>query len=241
MQILKYYSIHTLYYRNRSGVVNVEFEDRIKLTIFSITIFLLILVQIVFLFQQNWFNLALSVFTLMLVFLPSVLDKKISVDYPNFIITQVVIYLYLSALLGSLMNYFEQYWWWDLFVHLLLGLIVGSIGFLLVLELTRHRPESARLSSGMLVIFAFAFSVAIGTIWEIVEFTIDSLFGTNLQLSSLRDTMTDLIADITGALIIGLTGLIYLKHPRNNLVKGFVEKQKKLKGKIDDAVDAVSM
>jgi hypothetical protein len=222
-------------------VVNVEFEDRIKLTIFSITIFLLILVQIVFLFQQNWFSLALSLFTLILVFLPSIFNKKIFVDYPNFIMAQIVIYLYLSALLGSLMNYFEQYWWWDLFVHLLLGLVVGSIGFLLVLELTKHRPESAKLSSGMLVIFAFAFSVAIGTIWEIIEFTIDSLFGTNLQLSSLRDTMTDLIADTTGALIIGLTGLIYLKHPKNNLVKEFVERQKKLKGKIDDTIDAVSM
>lgn len=222
-------------------MVNVEFEDRIKLTIFSITIFLLILVQIVFLFQQNWFSLALSLFTLILVFLPSIFNKKIFVDYPNFIMAQIVIYLYLSALLGSLMNYFEQYWWWDLFVHLLLGLVVGSIGFLLVLELTKHRPESAKLSSGMLVIFAFAFSVAIGTIWEIIEFTIDSLFGTNLQLSSLRDTMTDLIADTTGALIIGLTGLIYLKHPKNNLVKEFVERQKKLKGKIDDTIDAVSM
>ncbi|WP_256623437.1 hypothetical protein [Methanolobus chelungpuianus] len=214
-----------------------DFENRIKITLFSITILLVVLVQIVFLIQGNWFSLILSVLTLLLIFLPSVLNRRISVDYPDFIVTQIVIYLYMSAILGSLIGYFEKYWWWDLFVHLLLGLVVGSIGFLLVLELTKHRPQSARLSPGMVAIFAFAFSVAIGTLWEITEFTVDYLFGTELQLSSLTDTMADLVADTVGALIISLTGLFYLRYPRDNLVKQFVEKQKKLKKSIDNAVE----
>lgn len=218
-------------------MICVDFENRIKITLFSITILLVVLVQIVFLIQGNWFSLILSVLTLLLIFLPSVLNRRISVDYPDFIVTQIVIYLYMSAILGSLIGYFEKYWWWDLFVHLLLGLVVGSIGFLLVLELTKHRPQSARLSPGMVAIFAFAFSVAIGTLWEITEFTVDYLFGTELQLSSLTDTMADLVADTVGALIISLTGLFYLRYPRDNLVKQFVEKQKKLKKSIDNAVE----
>ena len=209
------------------------------MSVFSVMLLALILVQITFVFQQNWFGLGLSLIALLLIFLPSILEKKLSIDYPNLVITTVLIYLYLSALLGEYRNYFEQYWWWDLLMHMLYGLIVGSLGFLFVLELTHHRHESAKLSNSMMVVFAFSFAMAIGAIWEIVEYTLDTFLGTNLQLSSLTDTMRDLIADAVGALLISFLGLVYLEYPRKNLIEEFVEKQKQAKEEMDDAVDSV--
>jgi uncharacterized membrane protein YjdF len=56
-----------------------------------------------------------------------------------------------------------------------------------------------------------------GTLWEIFEFTADSLFGSDMQKhmlgdqSGLTDTMWDLIVDAVGALIISVLGYGYLK------------------------------
>ena len=67
--------------------------------------------------------------------------------------------------------------------------------------------------------FAFMFALGAGALWEIFEFTMDSLFGMNMQKpmlgdpSGLTDTMWDLIVDATGALVISVLGWRYLKNP----------------------------
>lgn len=47
-------------------------------------------------------------------------------------------------------------------------------------------------------IYLFALAVTFGTLWEILEFGMDQLFGTREQ-DNLFDTMIDLIADVSGA------------------------------------------
>lgn len=48
-------------------------------------------------------------------------------------------------------------------------------------------------------VYLFAMVVTLGTLWEIVEFTMDQLLGTDEQ-NGLADTMLDLVADTVGAL-----------------------------------------
>lgn len=65
------------------------------------------------------------------------------------------------------------------------------------------------------------FALGVGALWEIFEFTMDSLFGMNMQKpmlgdpSGLTDTMWDLIVDATGALVISVLGWRYLKNLTN--------------------------
>jgi len=69
--------------------------------------------------------------------------------------------------------------------------------------------------------------MAFGTIWEIFEFTMDQVFGMNMQKpmlndpSGLTDTMWDLIIDAIGAGIISSLGYIHL---RNKGSDSFLEK-----------------
>ena len=70
-----------------------------------------------------------------------------------------------------------------------------------------------------------------GAVWEIYEFTMDSVFGTNMQKymldngtaligqAALQDTMKDIIVDAIGALVMSTIGYISLKYK-----KGWVEK-----------------
>lgn len=83
-----------------------------------------------------------------------------------------------------------------------------------------------------LVLFLVMFSLGMGACWEIVEYTYDSLSGTNTQQfmasttgsiftaediplcghDALRDTMTDLILDLVGAFAVAVYG--FVQHNR---------------------------
>ena len=71
-------------------------------------------------------------------------------------------------------------------------------------------------------LIAFCFALSIGALWEIFEFTMDQLFGLNMQKSGLIDTMWDLIVDTGGALFGASAGFLYLKG-RTTTLGGMIE------------------
>ncbi|MBU4536467.1 hypothetical protein KJ603_00305 [Patescibacteria group bacterium] len=73
-------------------------------------------------------------------------------------------------------------------------------------------------------IFAFSFAIALGVIWEIFEFSVDNVFGVNMQKSGLVDTMKDLTLDVIGAFFISFLGYFYLKYKKNNFVSKLINK-----------------
>lgn len=54
-------------------------------------------------------------------------------------------------------------------------------------------------------VYLFALAVTFGTLWEILEFLMDTFFGTREQ-DNLADTMIDLIADVLGATLGAVLG-----------------------------------
>jgi hypothetical protein len=68
------------------------------------------------------------------------------------------------------------------------------------------------LFSALIAVFAFIFGLAIGAIWEIYKFSMDTLVGTNMQKSGLVDTMSNLIVDMLGAGTASIIGYVYLKR-----------------------------
>jgi hypothetical protein len=63
------------------------------------------------------------------------------------------------------------------------------------------RDQVADLRRGpALFLISFAFGVALGAIWEIVEYSLDALGITNLSESN-ADTVGDLVADTAGSLV----------------------------------------
>jgi hypothetical protein len=80
------------------------------------------------------------------------------------------------------------------------------------------------MTPGFIAFFAFVFAIAIGTLWEIMEFGVDQLFGMDTQRSistGVADTMWDMTVNFTGALIISIMGYYYTKTEGTN---SFMEK-----------------
>lgn len=170
----------------------------------------------------NWMLLFLTATTLFMTFLPAIIERNYRITIPVEFTFFMTLFIYMAMFLGEERGYYYKYFWWDKVLHGSSAMIFGFIGFLIVYELYSHRKLIMRPIT--IAAFSFSFALALGALWEIVEFTIDQNFGTNMQKSGLMDTMGDLIIDSAGALISAIAGFFYVKSGKSFIFDHFVER-----------------
>lgn len=161
---------------------------------------------------------------------PVVLKERLPVFVPPEIQVLTILFVFASLFLGEVLRFYDRLWWWDIFLHASSGLLLGIFGFLLVYVLNENQRIDVHLQPRFVALFAFAFAVAVGALWEIFEFGMDQVFGTNMQKpmfgddSGLTDTMWDLIVDTLGALCISAVGWWYMKSEKESFLEAWIEK-----------------
>lgn len=157
--------------------------------------------------QLSLVFIALS--TLALSMAPTLVARWAEIHVPASFMLAVVAFVGGTLFLGEVYGFYERFWWWDVVMHGGSALGFGLIGFVFVFMLFQGDRFAA--PHGALAFLAFCFALAIGALWEIFEYGMDSLFGTNMQKSGLVDTMNDLMVDVAGAAFGALSGWAYLK------------------------------
>ena len=174
-----------------------------------------------------WLTAAAVVGILAVILLPHLLRRKFRLVFPYELELLAIVFAFAALFLGEVRGYYTAYPWWDSLLHASSGLLLGIFGFLLVYAMNENDTIGVNMKPGFVAFFAFLFALGVGTVWEIFEFAMDRLAGTNMQKpmwgdpSGLTDTMWDLILDATGALVISLLGYAYLKTPARD---SFLEK-----------------
>ena len=159
---------------------------------------------------------------------PELLRRKLPVEIPSEAQILAILFVFASLFLGEVRDYYERIAWWDQALHGTAGLLLGLLGFLIVYVLNESKNVQLQMRPSFVALFAFAFAIAIGTVWEIFEFGMDQLFGLNMQKpmrgdpSGLTDTMWDMIVNAAGAAIISLSGWIYIRRARRRHVDTWV-------------------
>lgn len=167
--------------------------------------------------EQQWLIAVMTVFILLLTLAPLVMVKRFEVFIPAEFKLMATLFIFASLFLGEIHGYYTRFWWWDVMLHAASGFLLGIVGFLLVYVLNEKKSIRFHMTAGFVALFAFTFAVAMGALWEIFEFSMDQVFGTNMQKpmladpSGLTDTMWDLIVDTVGAAVIAVLGYGYLK------------------------------
>jgi hypothetical protein len=180
--------------------------------------------------SKDWIVIFVTSLTFILILTPKLFEKKYKIDIPEELEIIAVIFIYCAIFLGEVHGYYTRFWWWDTILHTVSGIVLGLIGFIILFIL--YQGEKVRAKPFLIVLFSFCFALALGSIWEIFEFSMDSLFGLNMQKSGLLDTMGDLIANSIGALIISLFGFVYLKNKKSFFLKNIIIKFKKENSKL---------
>ena len=164
---------------------------------------------------------------LVVIHIPSFLEKRLRFELPTVLYILYMVFLYCSITLGEVRSFYYTVPHWDVFLHAFSSVMTGLFGYMLVTILNRDEKLLFRLSPFFVAMFAFCFSVMIGSVWEVYEFTVDGLLNLNMQKHTLSDgtalvghealldTMKDIIVDICGALIASVIGYISLKNDRH--------------------------
>lgn len=211
----------------------------IKTIICTLTMIMLI-VAIVFLFivddSKKIRRLIFSIVQLLLmmgiIILPDHLKDKLGLKIPIMLETSLTIFAFCGFVLGDVFDFYKKISVWDSILHAFSGIILAYVGFVLIDYFVKR--DSINLSMGHMYICVSVvlFSLALGAIWEIGEYLVDDIFGTNNQQymkstrgtlygkedepllghEALNDTMKDLMLDLAGASIVGVVE--YLKEDR---------------------------
>jgi hypothetical protein len=155
--------------------------------------------------------------------IPSIIEKRWSIGIPNYMYVLYFVFLYCAIYLGEVRNFYFVIPHWDTILHAFSGAMLGALGFTLVSILNYSKPAKIHLSPFFVALFAFCFALSAGAIWEIYEYTFDGLLSLNMQKfaledgtllvgrEALADTMKDIIVDAVSALIISVIGYFSIK------------------------------
>jgi uncharacterized membrane protein YjdF len=151
------------------------------------------------------------------------------IEVPPLSQTMLNVIIFAGIPFGSYIGLFDKIWWYDIFMHIMTGIVCAVFGYDFAFILQRKKGKCSIILASM---FALMFAMSIACGWEIYEFLMDYLHGTNLQLSSqgaetamfdmakyrneygylgLVDTMTDMMMNTIG----GLIGMIFMIILRN--------------------------
>lgn len=169
---------------------------------------MLMLAGLVSLGLGRWSLAFVTFATLALSLLPPLLAARWSLNLPLPFLIFTTIFFFASIFLGEAFDFYERLWWWDLALHGSAAVGFGLTGFLFIFMLFEGDRFAAPPSA--IAFITFCVAMMVGAMWEVFEFTMDTVFGLNMQKSGLNDTMADLVLNAVGGLIASLTGYVYL-------------------------------
>ena len=180
--------------------------------------------------EKQWINAFLVMAIMAVTLSPAVLGRRFGVHIPPEFQLLAVLFVFAALFLGEFRSYYARIWWWDIALHTSSGLLMGILGFLLVYVVNENERIDLHMRPRFVAFFAFLFAVAVGALWEIFEFSMDQLIGTNMQKpmlgdpSGLTDTMWDMIVNTLGALAISALGWWYMKRSERSFIEVWISR-----------------
>ena len=151
-----------------------------SIVIYLILRLLVILSMIFQIILGNISNVLMCLLALVLFTLPTIISEKFKIGIPSLLEGIIYLFIYSTAILGEINNFYGRIPFWDTILHTLNGFLCAGIGFSLV-DLLNQNSKRIKLSPLYIAIVAFCFSMTIGILWEFFEFSADYLTKTDMQ------------------------------------------------------------
>lgn len=195
----------------------------------------------------------LSIMGLLLLNVPSFISRKWRIYIPSNLQILAVIFIFAHFILGEIFRVYDYSLLFDKILHTTSGLAFAAVGFSLVNLLNESKNTHLELSPFFVALFSFCFSMMIAGVWEIFEFTMDSITGGNMQRwqiigdileienpgrVGLIDTMGDIIVCLIGSFIVSAAGYISLKTKGNWLNRIMIRSVKDLDKAKEEAMES---
>ena len=163
-------------------------------------------------FNHNFENVFLCVLTLVLLLMPTIMERRLKIDLPNALEIIIMLFIYAAEIMGEIQAFYTTYRGWDTMLHTMNGFLCAAIGFCLVDLFDRSEKSSLSLSPKYMAIVAFCFSMTVGVLWEFFECAMDQLLFLDMQKDTVVNTISTVMLDPAGGnkpqIIRGITDVI---------------------------------
>ena len=169
---------------------------------------------------------------LLILTFPTVLRKRFMIEIPLLVTVLCATFGFVAMIMGDGLNFYGKFRWWDSALHLFSGCVLAFVGLWIVSIILDDNHNAVMGSRLFVAFYVLLFGVTCGVVWEVCEYAYDELFGTNTQQfmatttsslplpediplcghAALRDTMTDLILDIVGSLLVSV--YVYFRYKK---------------------------
>ncbi len=149
-------------------------------------VYLLLRLSVVFVIvdqlrSRDYENIFLCIITLFLFLVPSFIEKRVHIDIPDTLEIIILLFIFAAEILGEIKAYYIVFPYWDTILHTLNGFLAAALGLSLIDILNKNDKFAISLSPIFVALVAFCFSMTIGVIWEMFEFTMDNCLGFDMQ------------------------------------------------------------
>ncbi|GEM_PF-222646 len=168
---------------------------RVK-TIYITLRILTIACAVAMLFQKEYSNFILCLFTLLLFTLPDIIQQNFAVHLPTTLEVIIYCFIFAAEVLGEINNFYGLIPGWDTMLHTLNGFLCAAIGFALV-DLLNRNSKKINLAPLYLAITAFCFSMTVGVVWEFIEFFGDQFFTVDMQKDTIVSAFNSILINPT--------------------------------------------
>ena len=214
-------------------------KGRVRFILINLIRLLLVLAFIGAFFNNRKLVLFISIIAIIITFLPKILKDFFDIELPAQFEVIIILFIYGTLFFGKVRGFYAEFWWWSIMFSIASAIALGFVGIAVMYSL--YKRDRIHGSPFVIAFFSFCFAVAVGTIWELFEFSLDSLFGFNLQATG--NLMVDLISNMTGALAVSFIGYFYIKDGKigvvSKVISRFVEKNPKIFGVVGDPGEGV--
>lgn len=183
-------------------------EERLKLLSRAMQAVLLAIALAGFL-TDNLTWVPAAVVSLIITEIPSILRRDLKLVLPVELNFWIVLALFLHVF-GGISGFYDNVPGWDHVTHALSSSLIAALGFILVLSVDQY-VKAIYLPRRFLGVFIAMFTMAMGVLWELMEFSIDTWTGSHMQYS-LDDSMLDLFFDGMAGIAVAMVGAHYLSH-----------------------------
>lgn len=156
--------------------------------------------------------------------------EKFGIKTGNEMQITILLIIYGALFLGEVRGAFANLWWWDILLKGIATFALSFVGLTVILFLEER--EHLDSSPFMVITLAFALSFTMGAMWEVLEFSLDNIFGFGLQKIGTGVVAIDLIITGAAAFIVSAGGYLYKKkgigNPMSSLVVKLIRKNPKL-------------
>ena len=169
--------------KRKTPPTQAELRQRVRrrMTLRGVLAFFVVLTMIRAAFMHRFENIFVCVLALILLGLPSIIEKQLAIDIPPLMEGIIYCFIYAAEILGEINSFYTIIPGWDTMLHTINGFLVAAVGFCLVDLFNRSERFTFRLSPLFLALVAFCFSMTVGVLWEFFEFTCDQVMHTDMQ------------------------------------------------------------